>query len=267
MNDIENKENNASDGFGEINESAENGTVYMSIEGEACETDSVGEGTENTENTENGFSASQIEIEEDCTEIIERIKNRKKRTALQAIYDYLEVFCYALAVMMVMFLFVFRLVTVDGDSMRTTLTNGDKLIISNLFYTPETGDIVVINPENHGDADEPIIKRVIATEGQTVRIDYDKWEVYVDGEKLDEPYIVDMMKIEQQRWGEGVAMDGTNVPKYKEEFTVGAGKVFVMGDNRNNSKDSRSREYGEMGVNRILGKVIFRLVPNFGAVD
>lgn len=220
------------------------------------------------------YSASQVEtgasVEEsgslgDETDI--KIKNRKKRTALHAVYDYLEVFCYALAAMMVLFLFVFRLVTVDGDSMRTTLTNGDKLIISNLFYTPETGDIVVINPENHGDADEPIIKRVIATEGQTVRIDFENWAVYVDGVKLDEPYIQDMMEIEKQRWGEETPMDGTNVPKYKKEFTVGDNKVFVMGDNRNNSKDSRSREYGEMGVNRILGKVIIRLMPNFGLVD
>ena len=220
------------------------------------------------------YSASQVEtgasVEESGSlgdEADIKIKNRKKRTALHAVYDYLEVFCYALAAMMVLFLFVFRLVTVDGDSMRTTLTNGDKLIISNLFYTPETGDIVVINPENHGDADEPIIKRVIATEGQTVRIDFENWAVYVDGVKLDEPYIQDMMEIEKQRWGEETPMDGTNVPKYKKEFTVGDNKVFVMGDNRNNSKDSRSREYGEMGVNRILGKVIFRLMPNFGLVD
>ncbi|MBQ5837981.1 MAG: signal peptidase I [Clostridia bacterium] len=220
------------------------------------------------------YSASQVEtgasVEESGSlgdEADIKIKNRKKRTALHAVYDYLEVFCYALAAMMVLFLFVFRLVTVDGDSMRTTLTNGDKLIISNLFYTPETGDIVVINPENHGDADEPIIKRVIATEGQTVRIDFENWAVYVDGVKLDEPYIQDMMEIEKQRWGEETPMDGTNVPKYKKEFTVGDNKVFVMGDNRNNSKDSRSREYGEMGVNRILGKVIIRLMPNFGLVD
>lgn len=220
------------------------------------------------------YSVSQVEtgasVEESGSlgdEADIKIKSRKKRTALHAVYDYLEVFCYALAAMMVLFLFVFRLVTVDGDSMRTTLTNGDKLIISNLFYTPETGDIVVINPENHGDADEPIIKRVIATEGQTVRIDFENWAVYVDGVKLDEPYIQDMMEIEKQRWGEETPMDGTNVPKYKKEFTVGDNKVFVMGDNRNNSKDSRSREYGEMGVNRILGKVIIRLMPNFGLVD
>lgn len=254
MNDFENNNQILSGGTDNA-ESSESETVYLKLDGDQPESE------------EPSYSVSQIETGDTADETVKRIENRKKRTAIQMIYDYLEVFCYALAVMMVLFLFVFRLVTVDGDSMRTTLTNGDKLIISNLFYTPETGDIVVINPENHGDADEPIIKRVIATEGQTVRIDFENWEVYVDGTKLDEPYIRDMMEIEKQRWGEDTPMDGTNVPKYKKEFTVGENKVFVMGDNRNNSKDSRSREYGEMGVNRILGKVILRLVPDFGLVD
>lgn len=251
MNDFENKNQDLSDVTENITE-AEGENTYDEPKYSASQ-------------VETGASVEESGSLDEETDI--KIKNRKKRTALHAVYDYLEVFCYALAAMMVLFLFVFRLVTVDGDSMRTTLTNGDKLIISNLFYTPETGDIVVINPENHGDADEPIIKRVIATEGQTVRIDFENWAVYVDGVKLDEPYIQDMMEIEKQRWGEETPMDGTNVPKYKKEFTVGDNKVFVMGDNRNNSKDSRSREYGEMGVNRILGKVIFRLMPNFGLVD
>ena len=267
MNDFKNKGCDWSELEGKPEEAPETETVYMELKSDT-------EAQEKQEKQEPAYSVSQIETgsfsdesEIDPDETVKKIENRKKRTALQAVYDYLEVFCYALATMMVLFLFVFRLVTVDGDSMRATLTNGDKLIISNLFYTPETGDIVVINPENHGDADEPIIKRVIATEGQKVRIDYENWTVYVDGKKLDEPYIVEMMNIEKQRWGSDTPMDGTNVPKYKNEFTVGANKVFVMGDNRNNSKDSRSREYGEMGVNRILGKVIFRLTPDFGAVD
>ncbi len=249
MNDFENKDQNLSD---------------VNVEGGECN-----EGL--TEDITPMYSASTVETGATVTEAEAeteiKLKNRKKRSALQAVYDYLEVFCYALATMMVLFLFVFRLVTVDGDSMRTTLTDGDRLIISNLFYTPETGDIVVINPENHGDADEPIIKRVIATEGQKVLIDYANWEVYVDGVKLNEPYIADMMKVEKDRFGEDKPMNGTNVPKFKKEFTVGENKVFVMGDNRNNSKDSRSDDYGEMGVNRILGKVIFRISPDFGTVD
>ncbi|MBE6682775.1 MAG: signal peptidase I [Ruminococcaceae bacterium] len=235
----------------EANEQEANETVYMPAD-----------------SAERAFQVSELTIgagaECDCCEAV---KEAPKKSFMASFYDYVETFCYALSLMMLLFLFVFRYVSVDGDSMRDTLHNDDKLIISNLFYTPETGDIVVINPESHGDNQEPIIKRVIATEGQTVLIDYEKWEVYVDGVKLDEPYIESMREIEQQRWGENVAMNGTTVPKYKTEFTVGKGKVFVMGDNRNNSKDSRAREYGEMNVNRILGRVIIRLAPDFGTVD
>lgn len=192
---------------------------------------------------------------------------KPEKSFLGTIYEYLETFCYALALMMVLLLFAFRLVTVDGASMQHTLHDSDKLIISNLFYTPETGDIVVINPESHSDSQEPIIKRVIATEGQTVYIDYQNWEVYVDGVKLDEPYIEPMRNEEKVIFGVDVGMDGTDVPKYRDEFTVGDGMVFVMGDNRNNSRDSRSSLYGEMSVNRILGRVVIRLTPEFGTVD
>lgn len=211
---------------------------------------------------ENGFVTDET-IDEPTVNRPEK----QTRSGIAVAYDYVETFCYALALMMIMFLFVFRYVSVDGDSMRETLHNEDKLIISNLFYTPQTGDIIVISPESHGENEEPIIKRVIATEGQDVLIDYANWEVYVDGVKLDEPYIDEMREIYQQIYGENVPMNYTNVPKYTEEFSVGEGKVFVMGDNRNNSKDSRSAEYGEMGVNRILGRVILRLTPEFGTVE
>ena len=214
----------------------------------------------------NEFENQEIKYEEPMPQK-SNIPERSRDSAVSVVYDYVETFCYALALMMVLLLFVFRLVTVDGDSMRETLHDQDKLIISNLFYTPETGDIVVINPESHSDSQEPIIKRVIATEGQKVYIDYENWEVYVDGVKLDEPYIQAMREKEQDRFGTDVWMDGTNMLKYREEFTVGDGMVFVMGDNRNNSLDSRDSKYGEMSVNRILGRVIVRLTPEFGKVD
>lgn len=228
---------------------------------------------EEIENTDVVAENSEVEVMPETNEAegeiveTEDTEKPKKRSTMAAVYDYIETFCYALALMMLLFLFVFRYVSVDGESMMKTLRHEDKLIISNLFYTPKTGDIVVINPEIHGDMEEPIIKRVIATEGQTVYIDYANWEVYVDGVKLDEPYIDAMRFEEQKHWGTDVPMNGSSVPKYYEEFTVGEDKVFVMGDNRNNSKDSRSREYGEMGENRILGRVIIRLTPNFGFVD
>ncbi len=219
------------------------------------------------ENLNNGLNNENDITEDMCEQADELVSVKPKRTLMAIVYDYLETFCYALALMLFLFLFVFRYVSVDGDSMLGTLHNEDKLVISNLFYTPETGDIVVINPESHGDNDEPIIKRVIATEGQTVYIDYAKWEVYVDGVKLDEPYIEEMHRQEQYHWGTDVPMNGTGVPKYRDEFVVGENKVFVMGDNRNNSKDSRNSEYGEMDENRILGRVIVRLTPKFGVVE
>ncbi len=192
----------------------------------------------------------------------EQGETKPKRRLVEYIYDYVETFSYALALMMVLLLFVFRMVSVDGSSMETTLHNEDSLIISNLFYTPKTGDIVVINPEVNDSDDEPIIKRVIATEGQTVFIDYDNWAVYVDGVKLDEPYIQGAHDMAGD-----VPMNGSNVEKYNKEFVVDEGHVFVMGDNRNNSLDSRNSRYREINENRILGRVIIRLSPNFGFVD
>jgi signal peptidase I len=222
--------------------------------------------TENEEQLEPISETVEETVVTSDGEIVEAVKKSNGSKVL-SIYEYVETFCYALALMMVLFLFVFRYVKVDGDSMKHTLHNEDKLIISNLFYQPETGDIIVLNPESHGEKNEPIIKRVIATEGQTVYIDYENWEVYVDGEKLDEPYIDAMREEMQAIMGRDIAMRRADDPKYSNEFVVGENKVFVMGDNRNNSKDSRSREYGEIGENRILGKVVIRLAPDFGFVE
>lgn len=177
-------------------------------------------------------------------------------------YDYVETFCAALAVLLVVFLFIFRYTAVEGDSMLPTLHGGessnhaDRLIISDLFYTPKTGDIVVVMTNA---SDYPLIKRVIATEGQTVRINFNTWEVTVDGVTLDETYI---RKIENAPMASGnmrsmYGIDANGVC----EFTVSKGKVFVMGDNRNNSKDSRYQGVGEQDVDHILGRVILRLYP------
>ncbi len=227
---------------------------------------------ENVSESEETVEESAEEIAEETTEEAveetvsegnidsEPVENKKK-SAMSTFYEYLETFCYALAVMMVLFLFVFRYVTVDGPSMRETLHNQDKLIISNLFYTPETGDIIVINPEYYEDSPHPIIKRVIATEGQTVRIDHKNWEVYVDDVKLDEPYIEAMRALANGAPMNGGGEDGIS------EYVIEEGKVFVMGDNRNNSADSRDARFGQMGENRIIGRVIIRLAPDFGFVE
>ena len=191
-------------------------------------------------------------------------------SAMRSVFEYIETFCIALAVMIVLFLFFFRNVTVDGDSMLPTLHGGDSsdhadtLIISDFLYEPKTGDIVVLNIMDDG---QPLIKRVIAAEGQRVRIDFTHWVVEVDGVELDETYIRRIM---------GATMYAADMDRMYGvdengvcEFTVGKDKVFVMGDNRNNSKDSRYLEVGEQDVDHILGKVVLRVFPlaEFGTVD
>lgn len=191
-------------------------------------------------------------------------------SAMRSVFEYIETFCIALAVMIVLFLFFFRNVTVDGDSMLPTLHGGDSsdhadtLIISDFLYQPETGDIVVLNIMDDG---QPLIKRVIAVGGQRVRIDFTHWTVEVDGVELDETYIrrvagATMYMADMDRMY-GVDENGIC------EFTVKEGKVFVMGDNRNNSKDSRYYGVGEQDEEHILGKVLLRVFPlsEFGTVD
>ena len=204
--------------------------------------------------------ADPADLSEPTQDPVPQKQDNKAQSKVQVLYDYIETFCYALGVMMVLLLFVFRMVSVSGSSMRTTLEDNDKLIISNLFYTPKTGDIVVISPKQNEQV--PIIKRVIATGGQRVYIDYENWEVFVDGEKLDEPYIEGM----RSYYGD-VPMNPSDNQKHNKEFVVTEGCLFVMGDNRNGSADSRSSRYGEIDESRVLGRVIIRLAPNFGFVD
>ena len=170
-----------------------------------------------------------------------------------------------MALMVVLFLLVCRYVTVDGDSMRETLHDSDKLIISGLGYTPETGDIVVVKVPAY---QNPIIKRVIATEGQEVEIDFENWTVRVDGVLLEEDYInrdVNYDGVNDDRYVWMASPTGERVLR----FTVEPGKLFVMGDNRNHSTDSRSSTVGQVDERQVLGRVLLRLFPfsAFGTVE
>jgi signal peptidase I len=154
---------------------------------------------------------------------------------------------YLLAVLMIVFLMFFRVVVVEGTSMNQTLLDGDYLLLLNsTFYgEPEQGDIVVISKDSY-DHGVPIVKRVIATEGQIVDIDFETGTVYVDGVALVEPYLNTPTNVQ----------GGVQFPLEVEDSCV-----FVMGDNRNRSKDSRYYEIGMIDTREILGKAIFLVLP------
>ncbi len=163
---------------------------------------------------------------------------------------YLHDLVYLLSVILLVLLLLFRIVVVSGSSMVPTLVDGDYLLLLStpLYNSPEYGDIIVASKDSFREG-EPIIKRVIATEGQTVDIDFTSGTVYVDGVALDEPYINNLTTLDE----------GTKLPLVVEE-----GCVFVLGDNRGRSEDSRSPAIGQIDKREILGKALFLFLPGMG---
>ena len=173
----------------------------------------------------------------------EKKENDFQSTVLLCLHD----LAFLLAGILLALLLLFRIVIVSGPSMNDTLIEGDYLLLlSNIFYTePQSGDIIVASKDSFKNG-EPIIKRVIATEGQQVDIDFEQGIVYVDGVALQEPYTLTPTNLEE----------GISFPIVVEE-----GCVFVMGDNRNMSKDSRNPEIGLIDNREVLGKAIVLIFP------
>lgn len=177
----------------------------------------------------------------------ERTKDGRSGGEGSDTYEWLQCVVAALLVCIAAFTFFFRLIDVAGHSMEPTLQNGDKVIVSCRVSRYEPGDIVVLRKDSF--KDEPIVKRIIAVGGQTVDIDYVAGAVYVDGVPLDEPYIKETMYY------------SGNPFMQQTHWEVPEGSVFVMGDNRNNSTDSRDNRLGPVDEDYILGKVVFALWP------
>lgn len=169
------------------------------------------------------------------------------------LFEWLQMILVCVLAAVFLFNCVIRLTRVDGESMDNTLQHGELMLVRSIAYDPQPGDIIVLNKTTVDipgwDGTKAIVKRIIATEGQTVDVDYEAGLVYVDGKPLDEPYIKEEMyrpldyHMQQTHW---------EVPE---------GSIFVMGDNRNNSTDSRDERLGCIDEEYILGKVVLALWP------
>ena len=169
----------------------------------------------------------------------------------QGVLEWYEALISAALVLVLVFSFFFRIIQVDGSSMVPTLVNGDKLIVWGAGYTPQRGDVVIV--DSYTSCGKPLVKRVIAKGGDTISIDYDSGTVTVNCEVLQEDYIAEPTYL-----GYDVTFP----------YTVPEGTVFVMGDNRNQSLDSRSTYVGCIDERDILGKVLVCFMPftDFGVV-
>ena len=190
-----------------------------------------------------------------------------KADPARTLLEYVEMFVFTVITVILLLTFVFRICVVSGPSMNNTLLDGERLLVSNLFYSPDTGDVIVFHQtsEINDVFNEPIVKRVIATEGEHVKIDYTAGKVYVSADAVfTEDEVLDESEyvfLDSGYWREyGRQADTYEVPE---------DHLFVMGDNRNVSADSRSIYVGMVDQRRILGKVLLRISPisKLGKVD
>lgn len=173
-------------------------------------------------------------------------KARREASDGRDLYLNIRVLVAMMTVFVLMFTFVARIIVVSGPSMENTLINGDLMLVWSLGYIPRQGDIVVLTQESY--QEDSIVKRVIAVEGQQVDIDYKSGTVYVDGKALKEDYTKEVMLMPS--YGEGI-----------NHVVVPEGCIFVMGDNRNHSADSRYPAIGIVDVRCVIGHGIAVMFP------
>ncbi|MGI5893340.1 MAG: signal peptidase I [Candidatus Merdivicinus sp.] len=184
----------------------------------------------------------KLDRETTCTVAVDSQKIPAKHLVKTEVAEWIRSFLIAGAAAFLIFGVLLRFVMVDGISMEPTLQNGDQLLMYTFFYQPEAGDVVILS-EKTG-LDKPLVKRVIATAGQT--IDLSGGRVWIDGEALEEPYVA-------ENWQDSGDLS--------YPLTVPEGYIYVMGDNRNHSTDSRSERIGLVEEKEVLGKVLFRIFP------
>ena len=170
---------------------------------------------------------------------------KKSKTKIPFVYDVVSILISAIFTIVVIFTFFFRFAGVVGPSMQPTLYENDWLIVDTAESSYKTGDIIISTQPNA--FNEPIVKRVIATGGQTLEIDFSTGKVTVDGVELDESEYIRGSTIDSEGFSGSV--------------TVPEGKLFVMGDNREHSTDSRSDLIGMLDERYIIGKVKMRFLP------
>lgn len=178
---------------------------------------------------------------------------------LQSLYEWLQVLVVVLVIIVGAFTFLVSIIGVDGSSMYPTLHDGDLMLVQRIAYSPGQGDVIVLRKDGAFE-NEALVKRIIATGGQTVTIDYDANTVTVDGQVLDEPYL--NYEYDAVYGSDFLAQRGDLDPAWANTtFTVPEGSVFVCGDNRNHSSDSRSVYLGMVDERYIIGRVLLVFYP------